>query len=380
MIDNGMAALLKDGFSARMAREYQDALIREDASPMFDPSYRSWAHAHGFLAESACAYELTEKNKGDYLTDRDYYRVWPLNSWQRVWINDKLTLKYMLSGTEYDKYMPQYYFYSTAQGLMPLVDSGAKGTMDHFLGVLRERGEFACKPANGECSQGFNKLSFANGAFLIDNREASEGDVIAFVNNHPNNVFTEFFHSGCGMEDISPVVHTLRVLTVNPSGSDPVLAASYLRFATGAGTDDSIANYCPPEEEGVCSFNVSFDLDTGAFGGGRLVYGNKIADAPHLPDTGALAEGTMPHWGELRSVIEGLAERLNLVEYMGFDVCVSQDGPKLIEINSHSGSKYLQLFRPFLADGYLGDYFRGKLAAIEALDAAGLRSRNETVR
>ena len=79
-------------------------------------------------------------------------------------------------------------------------------------------------------------------------------------------------------------------------------------------------------------------------------------------------------------MVEGLADRFNLVEWMGFDVCVTPDGPKLIEINSHSGSKYLQMFTPFMADEYLGGYFRGKLDAIAALDARGVAARNATVR
>lgn len=383
MVDNRMAALLKRGFSKRMAREYQDILLREDANDLFDPAYRSWAHSHGFFAESACAFGLNEDNVDQYLPDYEYFRVWPLNSWQRVWINDKLTLKYMLTGTEYDKYLPKYYFYTGQQGLMPLSDCGARGTIDGFLGTLREVGEFACKPANGERAQGFNKLSYVDGTYLIDNVEAGEADVRRFVEEHPNNVFTEFFHAGRGMEKVSPVIHTVRVQTVNPTGADPVLACSYLRFATGAGKDgkdDSVANYRPPETAGVGSFNARFDLETGKFGDCRIVYGNKVEMTDIHPDTGASGTGQFADWAEARSMVEGLADRFNLVEYMGFDICETPDGPKLIEINSHSGGKYLQVFTPFLKDAYLGDYFRGKLAAIDALSAGDIVRRNETVR
>ena len=98
------------------------------------------------------------------------------------------------------------------------------------------------------------------------------------------------------------------------------------------------------------------------------------------PDTGASGTGQFADWAEARSMVEGLADRFNLVEYMGFDICETPDGPKLIEINSHSGGKYLQVFTPFLKDAYLGDYFRGKLAAIDALSAGDIVRRNETVR
>ena len=121
-------------------------------------------------------------------------------------------------------------------------------------------------------------------------------------------------------------------------------------------------------------------MNTGHFDDGRLVYGNRVVPSECHLDTGVPGKGTLPHWGELRTMIEGLADRFNLVEWMGFDVCVTPDGPKLIEINSHSGSKYLQMFTPFMTDGYLGEYFRGKLNAIDALDSRGIKARNETVR
>ena len=65
---------------------------------------------------------------------------------------------------------------------------------------------------------------------------------------------------------------------------------------------------------------------------------------------------------------------------MGYDVCETTDGPKIMEINSHSGSKYLQLYKPFMKDAFLADYFSRKLAAIDALDDAARERRNATMR
>ena len=72
--------------------------------------------------------------------------------------------------------------------------------------------------------------------------------------------------------------------------------------------------------------------------------------------------------------------RLGPVEYMGFDVCETTDGPKIMEINSHSGSKYLQLYKPFMRDPYLADYFTRKVEAIESLDADARSRRNAIMR
>ena len=237
---NTMESLLASGFCRRMGQEYLDTLAKEAASPLFEEDLRTWAHAHGFFAETVACLSIDETNAEDYLSDYDYFRVWPLNSWQRVWINDKLTLKYQLSGTPWDRYLPKYYFYASTNGLVPLVDSGLVGSgtlvpdaafvspqpsnrpdfRQDFLALLREVGEFACKPANAELAVGFHKLSY-DGGYMIDNHPANEEDVWAYVQAHPNDIFTEFFHPGGSLAKISPVIHTLRVLVVNQTGIDP---------------------------------------------------------------------------------------------------------------------------------------------------------------
>lgn len=75
-----------------------------------------------------------------------------------------------------------------------------------------------------------------------------------------------------------------------------------------------------------------------------------------------------------------MSDRLNPLEYLGYDVCISDHGPKVIEINSHSGSKYVQFFHPFYKDEYLNEYFTSKIKAIESLDGEGIRRRNAIVR
>lgn len=378
LVDNRLDALLKKGFTRRMALAYQGLLLHEDTNPMYDPEYRSWAHAHGFQAETACGLQVNEGNIDDYLPDYTYYRVWPLNDWQRMWVNDKLTLKYVLTGTEFGSYMPDYYFYfDRNKGLEALVDAHAPATMDGFLGVLREQGEIATKPANGGNGAGFDKLAYQDGAYLLNNKEVSEAEICEFVETHPNNIYTEFFRAGGLLGKISPVIHTVRVQTINPTGSEPHLAAAYVRFASGHNSDDSVANFrAPLLVDNIAMYNTQLNTETGAFGNGKLIYANRVLDMPNHPDTGVPAEGVIAEWPEIRRTAMALAEHLNLVEYMGFDFCVTPKGVKLIEINTHSGGKYLQVFTPYLKDPFLREYFLGKIAAIEALDDAGIARRN----
>ena len=111
MYDWTIDGMLRAGFSKKMADYLHGLWKQEKESGLWAEEDLEWAHARGFLAESAVAYNLKEaEHIEDYLSDYEYYRIWPLNSWERIWINDKLTLKYMLAGTKYDRYMPKYFY------------------------------------------------------------------------------------------------------------------------------------------------------------------------------------------------------------------------------------------------------------------------------
>ena len=87
----------------------------------------------------------------------------------RIWVNDKLTLKYILSGTKFGEVMPKYYYYMSSRGLRSLMDNDDdKQTIKTFIEKLKQVGCFACKPCNGTESVGFFKLSYNNNSFYIN--------------------------------------------------------------------------------------------------------------------------------------------------------------------------------------------------------------------
>ena len=368
--------LLADGFTERFAREYLSILERERQCGMFDPAYLSWAHAHGFCAESACAYGLDEDNLGDYLSDYDYWRLWPLNGWERIWINDKLTLNALLQDSELSRYLPTYFYYSRPEGVLPLVGSGYEGGMEGFLSCLRREGVFACKPSNGTEASGFHRLEWKDGSYHLDGTEVGERGVREFVEANPNYVFTEFIHPEASLAAVNPLIHTIRALVINPTGADPMPTLGYLRFALEGADEGNGANYVPPTEEQIGSYNVQIDLATGAYGNGKLVFANRVVDSPRHPTSGVLVEGTLPRWDEALQMMRRIALKVGACEYLGFDACITERGPMIMEINSHSGIKYLQLFHPIWKDETLAPYFRERLAAIDALDEAARGRRN----
>ncbi|MBX9033631.1 sugar-transfer associated ATP-grasp domain-containing protein [Gordonibacter massiliensis (ex Traore et al. 2017)] len=371
--------LLADGFTERFAREYLMLLERERSSNLFDPDYLAWAHEHGFLAESACAYGLDDDNLESYLSDYDYWKLWPLNDWQRIWINDKLTLHALMQDSDLASYLPAYFYYSKPHGVLPLADSLYAPGIEGLIETLRREGTFACKPCNGTEATGFHKLAYREG-FSIDGERTEEAGIRAFVEQHPNYVFTEFIKPEASLAAINPLIHTLRILVLNPTGADPVPVLAYLRFAIEDGESGNGSNYRIPSEADISDFNVRVNLETGAYDKGKLVFINRVVDSPRHPTSGVLVEGTIPHWDKLLEMIRRISLKVGACEYLGFDACLTDKGPKIMEINSHSGIKYLQLYSPIMEDKTAASYYRAKLAEIDALDEAGKRRRNGVIR
>lgn len=138
---------------------YDDLIAREKAED-FEPGFMDWAHEHGFIAGHAAALGIDESNYSGYVSDRDAHKGWPHNSWTKMWVNDKLTLKYVLQGTEWENLIPKYYYYSLpGKGLRSLCDNPNDATFGSFARTLREVGAFACKPNNGTASNGFHCLN-----------------------------------------------------------------------------------------------------------------------------------------------------------------------------------------------------------------------------
>lgn len=372
--------MLAQGFTRRCAQEFLDVCEREHTSGLFDPDYLAWSHEHGFYAESAYAYGLDESNIERYLSDYDYCRLWPLNGWQRIWINDKLTLNMLLEDTDMACYLPEYYYYTDARGLLPLRGANYAEGIDGLLATLRDKGEFACKPCNGTEASGFHKLAYREGTYLIDGKPGSTDDVEAFVAANPNYVFTEFIYPSAQMAAINPLIHTIRMLVLNPTGTDPHTMAAYLRFGMESSSDGSAPNYTPPTTADICSYNVRIDPATGRFGDGKLAYANRVVDSPAHPATGTVAEGTIECWPEVLEMLRRISLKVGACEYLGYDACITDKGPRIMEINSHSGIKYLQLFNPIMDNETLASYYRGRLAALDALDEAGAARRNGIIR
>ncbi len=377
-----METLLGEGFTRKYAEDYLGLAAKEYGNPAFDKEYVEWAHAGGFLAENASAYRLTEEAAGHYLTDYDYAKVWPLNNWTRIWINDKLTLKQMLADTRYDALMPRYFFYCINGKLLKLHDApnpGKAADEAEFLTVLKEKREFACKPCNGATSQGFFRLTYEAGEIRVNGETLPESRLEQFIREHSNYLFTEYIRPNRFFARYSEHIHTLRIVVLNTNGDNPGIVGGYLRIPH---KESGEANYILLSQSEDDQYNLILDVDftTGRFGSGKKVFIDRVEDAEYHPDTHVKMEGTIDHMEDLREMVLGISRRFCTLEWMGFDIGIAENGFQCMEINSHPGIKYMQVYKPLMDDERVRDFMAGKLDAIGRMNKEQLAIRNSIPR
>lgn len=323
----------RHGFMDYMYRGWKKALRDDDHDKFTTAQEKKWAHERGFLSYHIKQYGLTEENYRSFLSDRDYKWLRPINNEYRKLLWDKVTLRYCLD--KYSEYLPEYYYHIVPRDgrmqvlKMPDCPEGLPRSLDGVLCLLREKKLLAMKPTVGSHGIGFYKLGFDGKRYLVNGEEKSESEMLGFLaslDDYYN--ISEYIVMHSELRRIySEVACTVRIMVINRSGLDPVIENAYFRIGTkNTGFTDNIGS------GGVFAY---VDEKTGFFHNAEIIREHVITPCPVHPDTQEKIEGTLPHWDEVLRVIPELCRYISPLEYLGFDVVMTDSGFKILEINTH---------------------------------------------
>jgi len=95
------------------------------------------------------------------------------------------------------------------------------------------------------------------------------------------------------------------------------------------------------------------DIPTGRYYDAKRLDGvnqGNLVNCPVHPDTGKLIEGVLPHWELAKKTVLDIAAELPQLEYLGFDVALTEDGVRVIEINRFPDFPRVDVLEPELID------------------------------
>ena len=315
----------------RYPHDVLEDLVSNNGIPL---KKKLWAYRHGFLSYRLELYpELDEDNWQEFVTDFEYRWLRHINPKYRTWMEDKVSYKYLLA--DHSEFLPAYYFYTSCRAgenrFLPMMDCppAYEASVGSILRLAREEGELALKPDEGSHGEGFYRLSYQDEVYLLNGEPATEEHVDELLTDPDNQyLVTECVETHPELRRIYPgAVGTVRVTVFKRDGVNPTIGNAYLRIGSSStgGVDNVVAG----------GFVAEVDVATGAFGRARTLCNNRIVYVDVHPDTGERMEGVLPHWDFVCEKVLELARDIPQLEYLGFDVAITEDGFKLLEVNRY---------------------------------------------
>ena len=292
-----------------------------------------WCWRHGFQSFRIQQYGLTKENYKNFLSDYQYHWLNRINNGYQIWINDKTTTRYVME--PYKQYLAKYYYDiikmsgETCIKALQDIPEGFEPSFDGIFKLLRQEKLLALKPSAGTHGDGFYRMEYADGKYLINGKEMTEDEIVAMISGFKSiYVITEYLFMHHELKKIYPnSVNTIRVAVVNQSAYEPKIMQTYMRIGSSkSGFTDNVGY------GGICA---KIDTATGRYYCAEQLRNHKFTPCPKHPDTGVEIEGIVPNWDYMCEGVLNICRFMPELEYLGFDIAITDDGFKIIEINIH---------------------------------------------
>lgn len=313
------------------------------------PGDKLWAYRHGFLSYRLPQYNITKDNHLNYISDFEYKWLRHINGKYRHWMEDKITVKYIVS--DFRECFPGYYYYISVKNgqnkIIPMMDCPENygSTYEDIFRLVREKGVLALKPDEGSHGNGFYKFWYQDGKYYLNFDEATEQEVLDILQDVNNQyLVTEYIQMHSQLKAIyDGAVNTIRMIVFKKDGRTPELGNAYMRF--GSKKTGAVDNM------GAGGMFAQIDIETGHYHNAKVITDNlEIVSCPRHPDTDVLIEGILPNWEKTVDTVLKVAESIPQLEYFGFDLAITEDGIKFPEINRFPDYPKIEKYNPKTID------------------------------
>lgn len=331
----------------RLAEEYTEDWYGVN---QVSPSDKEWLCERGYAPRKVGWYGLTKKNYTNYLSDYVFYRAdtYMDHSFLQLF-EHKLNTYLMLA--PFKEYMPIHYFYKRKEAYLPI--GGIKIPYEGIMGLLREK-PLAAKSCRGGHGRGFYKFHFDMGDYYINNIKVTVDEIEKTLEKLDDYIFTEYvephhiFKEICGPDAFPPAI---RCITIYDKTDGPQFTSSIIRLGSSEGglvTDYHGTIYC------------GIKIDTGEMFK-PIWRENDLVFNPITvhPDTKVTLDGIIiPNWQYLKELILQISAYLPWTPYLVTDIIPTENGFKILEINSHGQARNCEAHYPFCLNKYQKRQFK----------------------
>jgi hypothetical protein len=310
----------------------------------------------GFYANRYYYYDLKKNPSQYYLSDHFRSLTHPKNGRFSSLIDNKLY--FPLCFKDFPEHVPEYYFLLRPDTVVKLFDDRAvlsKRDPDALNAVvdLIERRKCVGKPIWKSCGEEVLILENRSGDFFKNNQPCTRDELRSLFQSQSDYIITEFVAQHPYAARLNEgTTNTLRLMTCwDPETNTPFVAWAFQRMGRAGmyGADNSALG-------GLCSW---IDAETGIAGHIPLVQDRQVRFVERHPDTGVQIHGfKIPHFEEITATLLKMCHALNFLCYIGWDIVVTKDSFKIVEVNSDPDVYGYQLYKPLLRDERLLRFYR----------------------
>ena len=292
-----------------------------------------WAVCGGYMCDQVHLYRLNEGTRSQYLSEFDWYRSRVINAPYDTMLNNKVLCAQML---EPYADVPAVLYFMEKGHIVRARDAHGWASQDEVLDAIRREGKVFIKPIASGKGKGVHLLGYENGSFTIDLEPVPEHKIRGLISSNDWHI-CRYAEQGAFLNGIFPdVSNTVRAITMR----DPATGEYKLFFAVlRIGTRTTI----PVDNGSKGGLVAKIDLETGDLSEARSIQADVHLDTH--PDTGAPIKGArIPNWKRVECDLVELASHLPFVEFVAWDILLTDDGFTVIEANASSGVNIIQIW------------------------------------
>lgn len=338
--DNGVIYFRLD----RIAQEYVEDYFDFDGG--ISKEDKEWAYRLGYSGWRMYSYGLNRENYRNYISDFEFYNKKNyMNEKFDKWFDHKLSTYFVMA--PFIEHMPKHYYYIFDNQIMPLaVNSDKNATAEEVINLIIEKKLLVAKACVGGHGVGFYKFEYREGRFYQNNNEISYDDLKNLINSLNDYLITAYALASKQFRDAcNDTFSVIRVVTVFDPQDGPQLTSAIIRLGT---SQTGIVSDYPG------SIICGIELETGKLFK-PLYRGDhcKFDPVEYHPDTNVkLDKLVVENWTSLVKVCKNISRYLAMTPYLVMDIIPTDDGFKILEINSHGQVRIIEPFYPFLLNKY----------------------------
>lgn len=305
----------------------------------------------GFTVNEYVWYDLKKNNYKNYISD--YVRLKSrdkINNKYKFILDDKLIFEEIFRN--YIK-VPYNYGYVSNGHIYSLHNYEINN--ERFLDFIKEKRNIVIKYLNGGEGNGVYIIKYRNEKFEINGKKTTKQEIRKLIKQCGESIICEYItQSKFENEIYDKATNTIRIVCAKKKGETH---AKILKAVQRIGTD-----YCAPiDNVSAGGLASEIDIETGRLSYAISKYGpmeRRMKKMPNHPDNNNQIEGkVIPNWNKIKEEIENVTNKFPYLNFVAWDVLLTEEGICIIEGNASSGCGLFQLEHGIKNEEY-GDILR----------------------